>query len=82
MEYIKQICKMGQGKDCCRYLMAGAKGFICGKHTSAKPLLDERVATNTMIAQGDNCGGYPSSLPLSELSVSDKPNLSFIHGSK
>lgn len=31
--YVKDICKIGQGHDCCRYLLMGPKGFECGKVT-------------------------------------------------
>lgn len=38
---IKDICKIGQGKDCCRYLVMGANGFECMKtHRAAKAIID------------------------------------------
>jgi len=51
-EHLKKICRIGQGNKCCRYITVGPKGFACVKHT--------RVRNNDMVAQGDNCDGYPS----------------------
>lgn len=56
-EHIKEVCKIGQGHQCCRYLVMGGKGFECAKHTELKMLLDTRVATETITARGDNCEG-------------------------
>ena len=56
-EQYKNVCKIGQGHDCCRYVVAGAKGIECAKHSSLKALLDERVAKESMVARGDNCEG-------------------------
>jgi len=30
-EHVKNVCKIGQGNDCCRYLVLGAEGFECAK---------------------------------------------------
>lgn len=54
-KYVKDVCKMGQGNDCCRYLVMG-KGWECAKETSMKELLDRRVSQ--MTAKGDNCKGF------------------------
>lgn len=79
MEYVKQVCKIGQQKDCCRYLTAGSQGFSCAKHTSLKSLLDNRVLNNEMIAQGDNCAGYPQDLNLNELPApASKTNVGYV----
>ena len=51
------ICKMGQGHDCCRYLGAGMKGLECLKLTELKHFLDNRVLEGTINARGDNCEG-------------------------
>ena len=53
---VTEICKIGMGKECCRYLGIG-KGFECLKSTSLAKLLDDRVKAGTMYAQGDNCDG-------------------------
>ena len=57
---IKNICKIGQGKECCRYLACGPNGFECTKHTSIGRLLDSRVESGTLNAQGNNSFGVPS----------------------
>lgn len=54
-EYIKDVCKAGQGKDCCRYLLCGAEGFECGKTGPLKGVIDSKV--DYMTAQSDNCEG-------------------------
>ena len=56
-ENINNVCKIGQGNLCCRYLVVGNKGFECAKNTSLKEALDYRVYKQTIIAQGDNCEG-------------------------
>ncbi len=56
-ETLKNICKIGQGENCCRYLLCGQNGFECGKHTNLKTTLDNRVNSNLMVAKGDNCEG-------------------------
>ena len=56
---VTNTCKIGQGHDCCRYLMAGRDGFECAKQTvGMKVALDLRVDLCTIIARGDNCDGY------------------------
>ncbi|OGM08871.1 hypothetical protein A2Z67_02580 [Candidatus Woesebacteria bacterium RBG_13_36_22] len=56
-DHIKNICKIGQGYDCCRYLIVGPNGFECAKNTSLSVLLDSRVENKTITARGDNCKG-------------------------
>ena len=56
-EHVKNVCKIGQGHDCCRYLVMGREGFECAKGTSLQPHLDTRVMTETITARGDNCEG-------------------------
>ena len=53
----KNVCKMGQGNECCRYLAVGSSGIECLKLTPHKSFLDWRVENNSIIAQGDNCEG-------------------------
>lgn len=54
---LKDICKMGQGGICCRYIVVDPDiGIICGKLIpSHKLALDSRV--DRMVAKGDNCEG-------------------------
>ena len=51
---LHNICKIGKGADCCKYLGAGAKGIECLKLTPFKEMLDRKVG---MVAQSDNCEG-------------------------
>jgi hypothetical protein len=55
-EHLKEVCKIGQGKACCRYIGL-SDGWACLKHSSLKDTLDARVRSKTMTAQGDNCEG-------------------------
>ncbi len=54
-KYVMDVCKMGQGGNCCRYLAMG-KGWECLKESSAKSTIDARV--KNMTAQSDNCKGF------------------------
>lgn len=74
-DHLKNVCKIGQGNLCCRYLAGSPLGFECLKANdgqvqtlldrltgetrlrSAKEIVDERVASNDMIARGNNCEG-------------------------
>ena len=49
------VCKVGQGSECCRYITAGAEGIQCEKGTAFGTIIDGRVAN--MVAQSDNCEG-------------------------
>ena len=53
-QYLKDICKIGQGRECCRYLTAAPDGFNCDKLGSLKSHLDHAIH---MTARGDNCDG-------------------------
>jgi len=54
---LNEVCKMGQGKDCCRYMFVDGDGIQCGKFTFIKEIVDKKVDANAMLAQGDNCDG-------------------------
>jgi hypothetical protein len=53
------VCKFGQGAECCAYIVGGFVSFECGK---LDPLLrlqiDIRQDMGTMLAKGDNCLGH------------------------
>ena len=53
----KEVCKIGQGNECCRYLTLSSLGFLCGKHTELRSVLNAKVDRGEMVAQGDNCEG-------------------------
>lgn len=55
MDHVKNVCKFGQGHDCCRYLVCGTNGFECQKLGALKGVIDSRV--KYMSAQADNCKG-------------------------
>lgn len=55
--HVKNVCKIGQGNICCRYLIIGINGFECVKNTDMKAYLDARAAMETMVARADNCKG-------------------------
>lgn len=55
MDHLKTICKLGEGKACCRYLYIGP-GFNCAKiEPGMKATIDAEA--HRMNAQGDNCEG-------------------------
>lgn len=54
---ITDVCKMGKGYDCCRYLVLGSSGFECVKGNPMAYTLDARAEAKTMTARGDNCEG-------------------------
>lgn len=58
LKHVKEVCKIGQGTLCCRYLMATPEGFECGKlNEDIKALMDAKVFGDLTIAVGDNCKG-------------------------
>lgn len=57
-KYLKEVCKIGQAAECCRYVTCGPNGFECGKlDPRMRFTLDYRVLMEQMTAQGDNCEG-------------------------
>jgi hypothetical protein len=54
------ICKVGKGHACCRYLTMASDGWSCEKHTSLRETIDRRVLSRQMVARGDNCDGKKS----------------------
>ena len=49
----RHICKVGQGKDCCAFLMMGPRGWECGKADFiTRGIIEARLKANTMNAQG------------------------------
>lgn len=56
-DHVRNVCKLGQGNVCCRYLAIGGQGFECMKNTEMKAYLDSRVLMETIVARGNNCEG-------------------------
>lgn len=53
----KEICKLGQGDECCAYLVMGAKGFECVRMLYPYNLeIQGRLNAGTMVAKGE--GGW------------------------
>lgn len=59
-DHAKDVCLLGRGHDCCRYLVCGPQGFECSKHSEMREYIDKRVAQKTFTARGDNCDGLPA----------------------
>ncbi|MHA2065069.1 MAG: hypothetical protein ACXABY_11900 [Candidatus Thorarchaeota archaeon] len=59
-EHLKKVCKLGQGKDCCRFIITTPEdGIVCGKDDPLyKQALNKRLPK--MTAKGDNCKGWAS----------------------
>jgi hypothetical protein len=53
---LKNICKVGQGSDCCKYLLCDREGFQCAKTGGLKDFVDQNWDSEK-VAQGDNCSG-------------------------
>lgn len=57
-EHLRQVCRMGQGSACCRYLVGDGDGIHCGKLDRAcKDEIDRRVVAGLFTAIADNCHG-------------------------
>jgi hypothetical protein len=57
-DHVKDVCKLGQGSACCRYLLAGPTGFECGKlRPSTRTMIDVTAVEKKWTAQSDNCEG-------------------------
>jgi hypothetical protein len=53
-EEVKQVCKMGQGAECCVWLLIGARGFECVFMNRPHDLI-ERINNNSMVAKRNGC---------------------------
>lgn len=54
----KARCGLGLGPPCCAFLSYGA-GWRCLKGTNNERVIRDRLASGTMTAKGDRCGGPP-----------------------
>lgn len=66
-EFIVDVCKVGQGAACCKYLLAGTKGLECGKLTEWKKIVDDNWKVTPHVAQGDNCQGINGVLTIENI---------------
>lgn len=57
IEKAKEVCRIGQGNKCCRYLACGMDGLECLKDTSLARVLNARANAGVITARGDNCKG-------------------------
>ena len=58
--HVRDVCRIGQGHACCRYLIVGPAGFCCEKGGALATVIDARVFAEMMTARGDNCDGQPA----------------------
>lgn len=57
--YWRETCKIGQGEQCCRYLVSGTQGIECAKiNLELKKQIDKKVESGTYLSKGDNCNGW------------------------
>ena len=56
--YVDFVCKLGQGEQCCAFLMMGLDGFECAKDSGFELTIRARLKRGTMGAKGDNCEGW------------------------
>lgn len=57
-KHTREICKLGQGEDCCAFIVMGMDGFECVKGTLTQQTIELKLAEGTMNAKDDNCKGY------------------------
>lgn len=55
--WLRNVCALGHGPKCCRYLICDPDGFNCAKNTSVAATIQGRIAEGTFNAKGDNCPG-------------------------
>jgi len=65
-QYVKEICRVDDGRLACSFLLATLKGFECAKGLAAREVIAEYRLTGHMLAMGDYCSGPPRFLPLKQ----------------
>lgn len=64
----RSTCKIGQGADCCIFLVGGANGFECAKFSSlAKPLLARKYLGTMVANRVGSCRLLPEDCTVEEL---------------
>lgn len=52
-DYVKQICRLGQGENCCAFLVIGSKGFECAlRSPELSRIIIFRLENGAMSAKG------------------------------
>lgn len=60
-QHVTDVCKLGAGAECCRYLAMGGPGFQClHDHPTLRFVVDRRVDTGNLTAVAINCDGWGS----------------------
>jgi len=59
----ENVCKIGQGNQCCSYLILDGDGWGCAKNSHFSPMINQRRLEGTMTAMSDNCSGPPDFTP-------------------
>ena len=54
---LKNICRIGEGHDTCRYIMRNQDNYVCVKNSIVQVSIDETVEKDGMVARGNNCKG-------------------------
>lgn len=57
-DYVRDTCRLGEGEDCCAYLMMGSGGFECAKDNGFADAIRARLEDGQLGAQGDHCEGW------------------------
>jgi hypothetical protein len=76
-DHLRNVCKIGQKEQTCRYLYAGQTGFECVKlDQDFKHLQDQRVEKGIAAAlgqgTGDNCDGVTDKAILNDMDYINK----------
>jgi hypothetical protein len=56
-QWVVDVCKVGYGPACCRYLCPTPDGWSCEKASIIGRGIDEDVASGKCKRIGDNCAG-------------------------
>lgn len=60
-EHVRDVCKVGKGAQCCRYLTTAGAHWSCEKHSALAELIDALIDSRIdMHGRSDNCEGRKS----------------------
>ena len=57
INFVREVCKIGQRDDTCRYLACGEEGWLCLKLMPEAEQVERMVLYGYQPALGDNCEG-------------------------